>query len=71
MKQIILPGFLLKDCDIFMVEVGTTVYDKASGRLGVISSVRETANECLDVFVTLEGSPKEMPAYTLPTCVVL
>lgn len=69
MKQLMLPGLKVKDIDVFKLEIGAKVYDKTSGKTGTITSVRETSYEVIEAFITL-GSV-EIPAYTLPECVIL
>ena len=70
MDNYILPGALLKSVSVFELEKGDKVYDKTSGKEGVISNIKETAPEWIEAFVTLDGE-KEVPAWKLPACVYL
>lgn len=70
MKQLMLPGLKVKDIDVFKLEIGTLIYDKDSNRRGKITGVRETSNEVIEAFITLDGD-KEVKSYTLPNCIIL
>ncbi len=66
-----LPGLQVIKADVFSLEVGTKVYDKASNTMGVIESIRETRSECIEAFILLDGETEAVQAYKLPQAVIV
>jgi hypothetical protein len=73
MKRVILPGLSVRKIDIFNDEFsyGDRIYDKASGKLGVIVGVKESIADDIELYFKLDGENTEKRAYQLLNAVYL
>lgn len=66
-----LPGLPVIKADVFNLKVGTRVFDKNSGKTGMISDIRETGYEVIEAFIQLDGETKETAAWLMPQTVIV
>jgi len=67
----LLPGLRVKDASVFDLSPGLRVYDRSTGKHGVISDVRETGYEVIEAFIQFDGEIQETVAWKLPFTVII
>lgn len=67
----LLPGIAIYKISPTYLNVGDKVYDQETKTTGIISSIRETSPEWIEVFITLKDSKEEKKAIQLKSCVFL
>jgi hypothetical protein len=60
-----------RNFDVFKDKVGSQVLNTRTGKLGVVTAVRETAFEYIEPFVTYDGTKEEVKESTLNLVVVI
>lgn len=70
-SQMYLPGFPVRAIREEDVPIGLRVLDRVTGKVGVVSDVREGNAECLEVFIKMDGDSKEKKRYQFKDLVVL